>query len=144
MRPTQFNEPLYKEDFGTKHIPRPSNIKLRVNLDIKKSCYCEHMLPVPRPFVISRFHCKIHFGFPQTSTRSSFSKVPIINGPGKQLNTVLKGGGGERYCRLFTGYGPVDRLTGSQNTKVRGGYDRYRVRFIIVMSPLCYIKRVLL
>ena len=26
------------------------------NLDVTKPCYSEHMLPVPWPFVISRFH----------------------------------------------------------------------------------------
>ena len=31
------------------------------NLDITKPCYSEQKVPIPWPFVISRFHCIMYF-----------------------------------------------------------------------------------
>ena len=91
------------------------------------------MLPIPRPFVISRFHDKTYFSFPQTRTWSPFSKVPIINVPGiKQLNTVMKG-----YVSVVCLPGTVSwRVNGLARHLSSRGYYRDRVRFIIVVSPL--------
>ena len=58
-------EPLYTEPLHNKvlgifmnNFIYPSNSKLYgKNLDIMKPCYSEQILPVPWPFVISRFHC---------------------------------------------------------------------------------------
>ena len=53
------NKPLNSEVLGiTNDFLHLSNSKyMKKNLDITKHCYSEQILPVPRPFVISRFHC---------------------------------------------------------------------------------------
>ena len=57
-----FNKTLYNE--ARQYNERFSILRLIVkymekNLDVMKPRYSEHMLPVPWPFVISRFHCDL-------------------------------------------------------------------------------------
>ena len=42
---------------------------MKMNLDITKPCYSEQILPVPWPFVISRFHCNCILGDPGAVSR---------------------------------------------------------------------------
>ena len=55
----RFNEPLYNEVFSiTNGILRPINSEVYGDVPrTKKLRFSEHILPVPWPFVISRFHC---------------------------------------------------------------------------------------
>ena len=56
----RYNELLYHEDLGKRTIffaPNNSKIKGREAQFKKKHRYSEDTLPVPWPFVISRFHC---------------------------------------------------------------------------------------
>ena len=62
----RYNEPLHNEVLGiTNDFLYPSLgviVKhMKKNLDIKKLWYSEQILPVPWPFVISRFHCILVF-----------------------------------------------------------------------------------
>ena len=55
----RYNELLYHEDLGKRTIFfAPNNSKIREErLNLTKHRYSEDTLPVPWPFVISRFHC---------------------------------------------------------------------------------------
>ena len=53
------------------------------NLDVMKPRYCEHILSVPWPFVISRFHCSgilltIGLVWPASSDKIMVSRVPKL------------------------------------------------------------------
>jgi len=58
----QFNEPLYNQVLGiTNDFPGPSNSKIYGKEQYDKALIhqsLEHILPVPWPRSISRFHCK--------------------------------------------------------------------------------------
>ena len=62
------------------------------NLDVTKPRYSEHMLPVPWPFVISRFHCDLQSdGWPGVMALSDqfrSGKLPTNPSPNLTLTFV--------------------------------------------------------
>ena len=54
----RYNEPLYNEvlDIANDFLYSSNSKMYEKNFDITKPRYSEHILPVPWPFVISRFH----------------------------------------------------------------------------------------
>ena len=59
----RYNEPLYNEVLGiTNDFLRPSSniIYMEKNLNVTKTRYSEQILPVPCPFVISRYMGKVN------------------------------------------------------------------------------------
>ena len=74
---------LHNENLGiTSDLSGSSNSKIygkerERNLDTTKPRYSEHTLPVPWPFVISRFHCILKWSLVMIRTLAIFS-TPLV------------------------------------------------------------------
>lgn len=57
---------------------------MKKNLDTTKPCYSKHILPVPWPFIISRFHC---IGGAGEGNRGN---MDLYGGSGVQHNSAIE------------------------------------------------------